>query len=146
MRARIGRALPRSADLTPAESGLLAAAFLALAVLLIAAAANALLGVGRAAPAPVTRDGVSWAISVLVVFIVCLRPLRIHPRRRSFALVAAGVTAYSAGNMLWTSWLSHMTHPPVPSVSDVLWLAFYPLVAAGIVGLTGIRGRNRPPD
>jgi diguanylate cyclase (GGDEF)-like protein len=145
MRARIGRALPRSADLTPVEAGLLAAAFFSLALLLIAAAANALLGVRAPAPAPVTRDGVSWAISALVVFIVCLRPLRIRAHRRSFALVAAAVTAYSAGNILWTGWLSHMTRPPVPSVSDVLWLVFYPLVAAGIVGLTGIRGGNRPP-
>jgi diguanylate cyclase (GGDEF)-like protein len=144
MRQRIGRALPRSADLKPAESGLLAAAFLALAVLLIVVAANAL-GVGGAAAVPVMRDGPSWAISVLVVFIVCLRPLRIHVCRRSFALVAVGVTAYSVGNMLWTTWLSHMAGPSVPSVSDFLWLAFYPLVAAGIVGLTGIRGRNRPP-
>ncbi len=144
MRARIGRALPRSADLNPAESGLLAAAFLALAVLLVVVAANAL-GVGGAAAAPVMRDGSSWAISLIVVFIVCLRPLRIHAVRRSFALVAIGVTAYSVGNMLWTTWLSHMAGPSVPSVSDFLWLAFYPLVAAGIVGLTGIRGRNRPP-
>ncbi len=144
MRPRIGRALPRSADLKPAESGLLAAAFLALAVLLVVVAANAL-GVGGAAAAPVMRDWSSGAISVLVVFIVCLRPLRIHAVRRSFALVAIGVTAYSVGNMLWTTWLSHMAGPSVPSVSDFLWLAFYPLVAAGIVGLTGIRGRNRPP-
>ena len=144
MRPRIGRALPRSADLKPAESGLLAAAFLALAVLLVVVAANAL-GVGGAAAAPAMRDWPSGAISVLVVFIVCLRPLRIHAVRRSFALVAIGVTAYSVGNMLWTTWLSHMAGPSVPSVSDFLWLAFYPLVAAGIVGLTGIRGRNRPP-
>ena len=143
MRARIGRALPRSADLNPAESGLLAAAFLALAVLLVVVAASAL-GAGGAA-APVMRDWSSWAISVIVVFIVCLRPLRIHAVRRSFALVAVAVTAYSAGDMLWTTWLSHMAGPSVPSISDFLWLAFYPLVAAGIVGLTGIRGRNRPP-
>jgi diguanylate cyclase (GGDEF)-like protein len=32
----------------------------------------------------------------------------------------------------------------VPSVCDLLWLAFYPLVALGIVGLSGIRSRNRP--
>ncbi len=144
MRARIGRALPRSADLKPAERGLLAAAFVALAVLLIVAAANALLGAGGDA-GPVIRDWASWSIGILVVFIVCLRPLRIGVRRRSFAFIAAGVTAYSAGNVLWTTWLSHLSSPPVPSVCDVLWLAFYPLVAAGIVGLTGIRGRNRPP-
>jgi diguanylate cyclase (GGDEF)-like protein len=145
MRARIGRALPRSAELTPAERGLLAAAFVALGVLLILTAANALLGAGAGAGDPVIRDWVSSAIGILAAAIICLRPLRIHTCRRSFALVAAGVTAYSAGNVMWTTWLSHAANPSVPSVSDLLWLAFYPLVAAGIVGLTGIRGPNRPP-
>jgi diguanylate cyclase (GGDEF)-like protein len=145
MRARIGRALPRSAELKPAERGLLAAAFVALGVLLAVTAANTLLGVGGAGDDPVIRDWISSAIGILVAGIICLRPLRIHVRRRSFTLVAAGVTAYSAGNVMWTIWLSHAANPPVPSVSDLLWLSFYPLVAAGIVGLTGIRGRNRPP-
>jgi diguanylate cyclase (GGDEF)-like protein len=124
---------------------LLASAFVALGVLLIVTAASALLGVGGDAGDPVVRDWVSSAIGILVAGIVCLRPLRIPIRRRSFALVAAGVTAYSAGNVVWTVWLSHVSGPPVPSVSDLLWLSFYPLMAAGIVGLTGIRGRNRPP-
>jgi diguanylate cyclase (GGDEF)-like protein len=145
MRARIGRALPRSADLNPAESRLLAAAFVALAAMLVVAAANAVLGIGGATAGPFIRDWISLGICILVVLIVCLRPLRIHVRRRSFAFVAAAVTTYSAGNVLWTNWLSHMARPPVPSVADLLWLSFYPLVAAGIVGLTGIRGRNRPP-
>jgi diguanylate cyclase (GGDEF)-like protein len=145
MRARIGRTLPRSADLNPVESRLLAAAFVALAALLVVAAANAVLDIGGATAGPVIRDWVSLGICVLVVLIVCLRPLRIHVRRRSFALVAAAVTTYSAGNVLWITWLSHMARPPVPSVADLLWLSFYPLAAAGIVGLTGIRGRNRPP-
>jgi diguanylate cyclase (GGDEF)-like protein len=144
MRARIGRALPRSAELNPVERGLLAAAFIALVVLLLISSAKALLGFGVAAD-PVIRDGVGSVIALLVSAIVCLRPLRVHPHRRSFALLAAGVTAYAAGNLVWTAWLSRMTHPPVPSISDLLWLSFYPLTAAGIVGITGIRGRNRPP-
>jgi diguanylate cyclase len=145
MRARIGRALPRSADLKPAERGLLGAAFVALGALLLVTAANALLGLGGAAAERVIQDWTGSAICLLVVAIVCLRPLRIHARRRSFGLVAAGVSSYALGNVLWTTWLSRLSHPPVVSVCDVLWLAFYPLVAAGIVGLTGIRGRNRPP-
>ncbi len=145
MRARIGRALPRSAELRPAERGLLAAAFVALGAMLLITAASGVLGVGGNAGDSATRDWMSSAIGILVAAIVCLRPLRIRFRRRSFALIAAGVTAYSAGNVLSTVWLAHMADPPVPSVSDLLWLSFYPLVAAGIVGLTGIRERNRPP-
>lgn len=143
MRARIGRALPRSAELTSVERWSLAAAFVVLGVLLAITAAAAVLGIDRGGPA--IRDWVSPAVGILVAAIVCLRPLRIHMRRRSFALVAAGVTSYSAGNVVWTVWLSHATNPSVPSISDLLRLSFYPLVAAGIVGVTGIRGRNRPP-
>jgi diguanylate cyclase (GGDEF)-like protein len=124
---------------------LLAAAFVVLGILLVVTAANALVGVGSGGAGPVIRDWVSSAIGVLVAAIVCLRPLRIHVHRRSFALLAAGVGAYAAGKVLSTVWLSQQAGRSVPSVSDVLWLAFYPLVAAGIVGLTGIRGRNRPP-
>jgi diguanylate cyclase len=145
MRARIGRALPRSAELKPAERALLAAAFVAVGVLLIVTAATALLGAGGATADRAISDWASSAIAILVAAIVCLRPLRIHTCRRSFSLVAAGVTAYAAGNVVWTTWLSHVANPSVPSLSDLLWLAFYPLMAAGIVGLTGIRGRNRPP-
>jgi hypothetical protein len=59
MRARIGRALPRSADLNPAESRLLAAAFVALAAMLVVAAANAVLGIGGATAGPFIRDWIS---------------------------------------------------------------------------------------
>ncbi len=145
MRRRIGRALPRSAELTRIERGSLAAAFVAVAILLCVTTANAVLGIGGAAAGSFIGNWVTSAIYILVAAIVCLRPLRISAKRRSFGFVAAGVTVYSAGNVLWTAWLSDLAHPPVPSASDVLWLAFYPLAAAGIVGLTGIRGRNRPP-
>ena len=144
MWARIGRALPRSADLTPARRGLLAAAFIALGVLLLVTAANALLGVGGASAGAFVRDDVGSLICVLVAAIACLRPLLIQARRRAFALIAAGLSSYALGNVLWATWLAHLAHPPVPSVCDVLWLAFYPLVALGVVGLSGIRSRNRP--
>ena len=33
---------------------------------------------------------------------------------------------YAAGNLLWALWLEHLAEPPIPSVSDGLWLALYP--------------------
>jgi diguanylate cyclase (GGDEF)-like protein len=143
MRA-IGRALPRSAELTPGERGGLAAAFILLGALLALVGANALLGVGGASAGPFIRDVVGSVVYVLVAGIACLRPLLIPARRRAFTLIAAGVTSYALGNVMWATWLAHLAHPPVPSVCDVMWLAFYPLVALGIVGLSGIRSRNRP--
>jgi diguanylate cyclase (GGDEF)-like protein len=145
MRARIGRALPRSAELTSIERWSLGAAFLVVGALLAVTAANALVGLDGDGGGLAIRNWISSAIGVLVAAIVWARPLRVHARRRSFALVAAGITAYSAGNVVWAVGLSQAANPAVPAVSDLLRLAFYPLVAAGIVGLTGIRGRNRPP-
>ncbi|MGZ4175160.1 MAG: putative bifunctional diguanylate cyclase/phosphodiesterase [Solirubrobacteraceae bacterium] len=126
------------------QRGWLAAAFILLGALLVLSAANALLGLGGDAAGSFARDWVSTAVCVLVTVIVCLRPLWVQARRRAFSMLAAGVTSYALGNVLWTTWLAHLAHPPVPSVSDILWLAFYPLVALGVVGLTGIRSRDRP--
>src|ERR1700759_1645924 len=134
MRA-IGRALPRSAELKPAERGGLAAAFVLVGALLVLVAANALLGVGGGTAGPFIRDVVGSVVYVLVAGVAWLRPLLIRTRRRAFTLIAAGVTSYALGNVLWATWLAHLAHPPVPSVCDLLWLAFYPLVALGIVGL-----------
>jgi diguanylate cyclase (GGDEF)-like protein len=144
MRRAIGRALPRSAELKPAQRGRLAAAFALLGALLGVIAASAFLGVGGDAARPFIRDWVGVCICILVTAIVGLRPLWIRARRRPFALLAAGVSSYALGDLLWTTWLAHLAHPPVPSVCDVLWLAFYPFVALAVVGLTGIRSRNRP--
>jgi len=140
----MGRGLPRSAELKPAQRGVLAAAFLLLGALLGLTTVNAVFGIGGDAARPVIRDWVGTPICVLVAVVVCLRPMWIRARRRSFVLLAAGVSSYALGNVLWTTWLAHLDHPPVPSVCDVLWLAFYPLVALAVVGLTGIRSRNRP--
>src|SRR5947209_8715066 len=121
MTQAIGRALPRSAELKPAERGWLAAAFVLLGALLTITAVNALLGVGGDAARPFIRDWVSIPVYLLVAAITCLRPVWIRARRRPFSLLAAGVTFYALGNLLWATWLAHLPHPPVPSVCDVLW-------------------------
>ena len=85
------------------------------------------------------------AICLLAAAIVCLRPLRIHTRRRSFGLLAAGVTSYGLGNILWTT-LALAGVAPARRVGVRRPVAgFLPARRGGHGGADRIRGRNRPP-
>ena len=55
-------------------------------------------------------------------------------------MLCVGITLYGAGNLLWALWLEHVDAPPIPSVSDVLWLSLYP---CSYVGLAWLARRHR---
>ena len=52
--------------------------------------------------------------------------------RGAWALIAGSQTLNAAAWSPGLLWLSHLDRPPIPSVSDALWLADYPLLLAGI--------------
>ena len=56
-------------------------------------------------------------------------PGRHRPASLAFG---AALAAWAAGDVWWTAFYEHDPDPPVPSVSDALWLAWYPLIAFGI--------------
>src|SRR4051794_23519844 len=64
--------------------------------------------------------------------------------RLGWGLVAAGLAMSASADVLWTSYLSLLDAPPYPSVSDGLWLAFYPLTYAGVLLLLRARVRSLP--
>ena len=134
-----------SADLGRGESRALGAGFAVVALLLAVTAANALLGVGGRAAADPIRDWLSCTVYILVAAIVALRALRGSTKRRSWAVFAVGLSLYAAGNLLWSLWLGHLSNPPLPSVSDGLWLSLYPLSYAGIVGIARFAGQSKVP-
>jgi hypothetical protein len=39
------------------------------------------------------------------------------------------MASWAIGTVIWDLHFSSDPHPPYPTVSDVLWLAWYPLVA-----------------
>ena len=43
-----------------------------------------------------------------------------------------GLVSWTAGDVLWAILFAHDPTPPYPSAADPLWLAWYPLTAAGI--------------
>ncbi|MGP0053617.1 MAG: putative bifunctional diguanylate cyclase/phosphodiesterase [Solirubrobacteraceae bacterium] len=145
MNGLIGRSLPRSFGLTRSEEWGLAAGFALLLVILVATAANAVFGIGGKAATEPIRDWLSSAAYILVAGIVALRAIRAKEKRLSLALFAVGFVLYGLGNVLWSLWIEHLQNPPIPSLCDGLWLIFYPLSYAGIVGLARERGLRRLP-
>ena len=140
----LGRLL-RSTGLRPAESQALASGFALLLVILAIAAANAIFGIGGTELQSVTREWLSSVVYIVVAAIVGFRALRGRTHRRSWALFAAGLSLYALGNVLWSFWIGNLPNPPIPSVSDGLWLALYPLSYAGIVGFARLRGQRGLP-
>jgi diguanylate cyclase (GGDEF)-like protein len=144
MRTTIASVLPRSRPLGGRERRALVGAFGLLVMLLALTAVIAILGVGGAGMQTFVRDWVSSVIYLLVAVIVAWRAVRIESKRVPWSLFAVGLSVYAVGNILWSLWIEHLPNPPIPSVSDVLWLSFYPFAYAGIVRLAISRGELRP--
>jgi diguanylate cyclase (GGDEF)-like protein len=119
--------------------------FALLATMLLVTAANAVFGLGGAAAEKPIRDWLSSAVYILVAVLVALRAIKVQHKRVSWAIFAVGLSLYGLGNVLWSLWFEHLTHPPIPSICDVLWLSFYPLSYAGIVGFASSNGQRKPP-
>src|SRR3954447_17457995 len=72
-------------------------------------------------------DAVLWAAALL-----CLGGAVAERRGRiAWMLVAIGIASWALGDTIWSIRFEHNTIPTT-SVSDVFWLAWYPLAIAGI--------------
>jgi diguanylate cyclase (GGDEF)-like protein len=136
--------LLRTDGLKRVESRVLAVGFVLLVAMVATTAASAV-GIGGHGLQTLTRNVVGCAIYVLVAAIVALRAIRLPTKRGSWIVFALGLSLYGLGNVLWTVWIDDLRHPPIPSICDGLWLAFYPLSYAGIVGFAVKRGNRKLP-
>ena len=76
----------------------------------------------------VFHDAVVFGASVL-----CIARGRDDARRRPVSVAfGLGLLSWTAGDVLWAILYAHDAAPPYPSPADALWLAWYPLTAAGI--------------
>ena len=78
--------------------------------------------------------------------VLCLaRPVLVREERAAWTMLGAGLTLYGLGNVYWSAWLRQLAVPPFPSVSDFLWLAFYPCAVVGLFLLVRARVASFPP-
>ena len=101
------------------------------------------LGAGPAAEIFTLFSDAPTSIGVAVLAAIAARSAQDLPARRTWQLMAAALTVYAIGNLI-NSFYWLFGHDPFPSVGDIFFLAFYPLVFSAI--LTVIRaGAVRVP-
>ena len=103
-------------------------------------------GVDFGLPASLFED---WIYNVVLIgsALVCVaRAATVREERLAWALIGAGLIAWSAADVYYTLALQHLEEPPFPSISDVGWLLFYPALWAAVVLLIRRRVREFHPS
>jgi diguanylate cyclase (GGDEF)-like protein len=80
----------------------------------------------------------NWGYGTIILGaagLVLARAVRHRRGRLGWLLIGVGMLATSAGNLTYTLSGFDVTPVPSPNVVDVLWLAAYPLQAAGVIAL-----------
>ena len=62
-----------------------------------------------------------------------LRGIAVRKERLAWLLMGAGLLSWGAGDITWTLLLADDPSPPYPSISDVLYLIFYPASYASLL-------------
>jgi hypothetical protein len=111
------------------------------AILVALYAAHQVLGLGGRAVDGLfdewINDGLLWCAAV-----ACAGGgLRARRSRTAWLLVALALASWATGDTIWSIRFGHAAAPPATSISDVFWLAWYPLIVTGLVLLV----RERVP-
>src|SRR3954453_869747 len=116
----------------------------ALGVLLAACAIHALVGFDAG---PLAWLLEKWGYNVVLVgsgLICLLRGATIRTERAAWLTMGVGVIGWAIGNVWYTAVLWDMDPIPIPSVSDVLWLVYYPIVYVAVAMLLRARVARFP--
>jgi diguanylate cyclase (GGDEF)-like protein len=91
-------------------------------------------------------DGHSWArdvlqdaVYLLAAALVLARALMVRQDRGAWLVMACGLSFYAAGTVYWIAVVVRLDPVPYPSVSDLMWLAYYPFAYAAVVRLLRAR-------
>ena len=113
--------------------------FAALALLLGACAVHALVGFDAG---PLSWLLEKWGYNVVLVGsgVLCLvRAAKVRAERAAWVTMGAAVVGWALGNVYYTAVLWDLDPIPVPSVSDILWLVYYPVVYVAVAMLLRAR-------
>ncbi|WP_158257163.1 putative bifunctional diguanylate cyclase/phosphodiesterase [Kineococcus xinjiangensis] len=90
-----------------------------------------------------------WLNSIADAAIIAVLVVRGWVERRERAAwwcLATGLTAALAGSVAYYAYYQHQVPVSSPSLADVGWLAFYPLLYSGLLLLLRERSRDLPPS
>ncbi len=100
-------------------------------------------GVGTGPRASALLD--DWLSAALVLaggLSAVARVALVREDRLAWSLIAVGALSWAGGDIYWWRVLSHLDVVPYPSPADAMYLAFYPLLYAGILLLLRTRVRR----
>lgn len=83
-----------------------------------------------------------YAIMIAAALACLWRGIAVPRDRLAWVLIGVGVACWAGGDLHWTLVYSDDAKAPYPSLADALYLAYYPLVAAGILALV-VAGARR---
>jgi len=136
--------LSLASALAPRQRLGLVGALTGMVVIVAAAAVHTLFRVGGSGLDVPVRDWASSAVYVLAAAIVVVRAVRVKKSRGAWIAIAVGTCLYASGNLVWAFWLQQLPNPPIPSISDAMWLSLYPASYLGIVLLARRQWRGLP--
>jgi two-component system, cell cycle response regulator len=96
-------------------------------------AAHTAFGLGGSGADSLFQDWVYNGVSVGAGTMCVLRGILIRRERLAWLLMGAGLFAWAAADISWTLMLADDPDPPYPSLSDILYLAFYPASYASLL-------------
>src|SRR3954470_24596580 len=111
-------------------------------LLLAAFAAHAAFGLGGTSLDGLFNDWVYNALILAAAASCLVRGMKVSVDRAAWLLLGLGLTAWAAAEIYNSAHLSKLAAPPYPSISDALWLAFYPAGYAAFVLLVRRRMRE----
>ena len=85
-----------------------------------------------------------WVYNALVLVAAAsalLRAVRVRQDRPAWLLIGGALGLWAAAEITSTAYVSKLAEPPYPSISDAMWLAFYPASYVALVLL--VRGHAR---
>ena len=92
----------------------------------LAYAAHVAFGLGSPGLDDLFQDWIYCGISLGAGTMCVVRGLAVRRERAAWLVMGAGLFAWAGGDITWTLMLANDPNPPYPSLSDFLYLAFYP--------------------
>jgi diguanylate cyclase (GGDEF)-like protein len=126
------------------QGALLRACWYGAAALMAAFVVQAGTGLAGDAVTGLFQDYVYNALLMAAAGFCLWRAAAFREERLAWLVIGAGILVWTGADVLWTAVYADDVNPPHPSVSDALWLAYYPAVFVTLLLLARARiGRFR---